>query len=125
MTEQEARSLLPGERLLTHIGKRTAQVRVVEVERWTEAAITATRLYSPGWRPDINPGDARKVHVREETLYPSGRIKPLIRRSPIALRHPPEPVAANVYADFLEEHGHPEAAALLRKSFPLADGKPV
>ena len=31
-------------------------------------------------------------------------------------------ITGNVYADFLEEHGFGDAAAFLRKAFPLEDG---
>lgn len=33
-----------------------------------------------------------------------------------------DPVTANVYADFLDEHGEHKAAALLRSAFPIAIG---
>jgi hypothetical protein len=35
------------------------------------------------------------------------------------LRETGEPVTANVYADYLEERGHGEAAKALRAGFPL------
>lgn len=36
------------------------------------------------------------------------------------IRWPIDPVPANIYADFLEDHGFPEAAAKLREAFPLS-----
>jgi hypothetical protein len=66
------------------------------------------------------------VKVRRPGRMASGRIFPSFWRAPLSLRRPDrlDPVPANVYADWLEEHGFSAAAAALRKEFPLATGKP-
>lgn len=53
----------------------------------------------------------------------AGREFPMIRRGYEDLRPSPEsldPAPANVYADWLEDHGEYKAAAMLRKAFPLS-----
>jgi hypothetical protein len=108
MTEDEARQLKKGDRVMVHVaGKWRPEVVVRLEDTWGASAgkYVAVRSRKPGRRPG---GQLFKVN-----WYRSEEI-----------RRAWDAVPANVYADFLEENGHPEAAALLRKHFPLADGRP-
>jgi hypothetical protein len=64
----------------------------------------------------VRPGGCRAVLLRAD----GGRST---RRSGKGLRRPArlDPAASNVFADWLEEHGHEAAAAALRQAFPTAD----
>jgi FAD/FMN-containing dehydrogenase len=108
MTDEQAARLREGDTVLALVRGEWRPEQVVYIKTWgRKRVVTFVRTRQPG-------------------LTPSGRLRELLRRLPRDLCHShdyaPEP--ANVYADFLEEHGHPEAADLLRKSFPLADGRP-
>jgi hypothetical protein len=107
MTDAEALALKQGDTVIAEFGRRWFPAIVSRVVVWDFGTIVQVRVWVR--KPGKTKGNAR---------YGS------FKREPDQLRHAPEPVAANVYADFLEENGHPEAAALLRKSFPLADGRP-
>jgi hypothetical protein len=67
------------------------------------------------------------VSVYRNGLTRFGRPKGLHHCSPWTVhaleKH--DPGTANVFADFLEEHGHFEAAAVLRKAFPLSATTPT
>ncbi len=86
--------------------------------------------YARGWEPAVvrHPavlagGVCPTVWVCPVARGVNGRARPLARRWPhqlCALSDLP-PATANVYADWLEDHGHPEAAAALRAAFPLGD----
>lgn len=60
------------------------------------------------------------ARVRRRGLTNAGRPYPTTRRFPEDLRRPPDPLPANVYADYLEDRGEPAAARKLREAFPLA-----
>src|SRR6516225_1977797 len=64
----------------------------------------------------VRLGGCRAVLLRAD----GGRS---VRRSGKGLRRPVklDPVACNVFADWLEERGHAAAAAALRAAFPSAD----
>jgi hypothetical protein len=49
----------------------------------------------------------------------SRRVYPAINRHGGQFRPTPDPVTANVFADFLDENGEPAAAEKLRKAFPM------
>ena len=85
---------------------------------WAEVEVVAARL--DGVR-SYNRGHAL---VRRVGLSKTGGRFPCVVRFGDELRDlPPDlpPAPANVYADWLEDHGHPEAAAALRAAFPLGD----
>jgi hypothetical protein len=122
MTDEEAQGLKEGDEVevLLRGGPRKG--------RWVRARV----LYARDYRglKDL-PSARRHVCVRVKattgTPTPPGvRIishrsfeSPRVRLPLTRL----DPVPANVYSDWLEEHGHAEAAGLLRKAFPLADGR--
>ena len=63
------------------------------------------------------------VYVRRQGKGQNGRLFPQLFRRNHELEHYTKPVPdhlfANVQADYLDELGHYEAAAALRKKFPL------
>jgi hypothetical protein len=81
-----------------------------------------------GWEPGI-VGDAwvhprsglPYVTVRRPGATRAGHKLPAFSRSVLRLRRPVnlDPLPANVFADWLDDHDFPEAAAALRRAFPL------
>jgi hypothetical protein len=122
MTEEEALDLEPGDEV--EVLLRGGPGR----GHWAPARVLYTRDFRglkglPSARQHVcvrvraAPGTPTPpgVRITNHRSFESPRVRlPLTRL---------DPVPANVYADFLEEHGHAEAAALLRKAFPLADGR--
>lgn len=104
MTEQEALALKPGDRVEAKMGDTWRHCKVLHVL-------------------SFNDGSFHTMLVRRIGLQRNGReFTPIYKWNLKQLR----PVGANyaqqVYADWLEQEGYPEAAAALRKRFPLADG---
>lgn len=99
MTDEEARALKVGDRVLTRVCGKT---RVVVVE---DIVTFGTRHL---WFQVRRPGRDRR-----------GRRYEPLSRIPRYLTAPDDGTG-HVYADFLEEHGFPEAAAALRGAFPMA-----
>jgi len=65
------------------------------------------------------------IYVRQPGRTAAGRRYPWTARRLNDVRatgYRPEP--ANIYADWLDDNGHPEAAAALREAFPLGDRTP-
>lgn len=62
------------------------------------------------------------LEVRPEGVTKLGRRRPslLVFLEEITPLEPFDRTTANVFADWLEENGEPEAAAKLRKAFPIA-----
>jgi uncharacterized protein (TIGR02996 family) len=121
MTEEEALRLKPGDTVLV---KSRSGYRKAPIDQEQDEAIARLMASVFGQTAVREKRLVLYVAIRWPELRPNGRRFPPQRRYSEALRHAPEPIAANVYADFLEENGHPEAADLLRKHFPLADGRP-
>lgn len=125
MTEQEALALRPGDRVeARYLPDEWALVRVVAVEVVTVEWLALHQRFLDR----VRIGDLRYVVVRRDSLMRTAKGRPLqypmVNRAPRNLRPCPDPVAANVYSDWLWENGHYEAAAALRKRFPLATGEP-
>ena len=59
------------------------------------------------------------VALRRRGLTPAGNRRHHIERLARDVRRPPDPLPANVYADWLEEAGQYQAADMLRAAFPL------
>lgn len=111
MTDEEALKLKPGDRV---------------------EAITMTRPrlceFVREWVPCLVASVTRRGPVRV-VVCPVGRPWNRVRYTnravvPRNVRWPCDPLTANVFADHLEEHGFEEAAAFLRRAFPLCDGTP-
>jgi uncharacterized protein (TIGR02996 family) len=102
MTDEEARKLRPGDEVVVAVSGRPRIAEVVDLSLLARDPWVRTRL-------------------------PGGRV--LADRDPFELllwcRRPTNVLTANVYADFLDDHGHHEAAALLRQAFPLETGEPA
>lgn len=62
------------------------------------------------------------VRVRRDGFVRAGWKYPSIIRNlnQVWPQTVPDPLSANVYADWLEEHGEEKAAEMLRAAFPLA-----
>lgn len=122
MTEQEALALKPGDRVEAYYydtGLRVAVVvRVYIVEERDYATVRGIR----GLYDGCKVGDFYSCRVRPLGRTARGGAYPSTIRFADELRRSHDPIAANVYADWLEESGYLEAAAALRKRFPLATG---
>jgi uncharacterized protein (TIGR02996 family) len=104
VTDEEALSLRPGDRVMTRINGRRAAARV-----------TAAPL-AWGGRDVVIP------LRREEGVNAAGRRCPQMRhpaRKVTSLTGRNDPATANVFADWLEERGEHRAADLLRAAFPM------
>lgn len=99
MTEEEAKKLQMGERV---------EVRIQNVG-WRQAVVI-WKCYTV-----LHP-QRLKVQVRRKR---TGERSLWYWRECQDVRHPSDPRPANVYADYLEEHGETRAAAMLREAFPL------
>lgn len=142
LSEEEFRALKKGDILEAHFqssGKHQwLLVRVMTYVRFTRQ-VSRPKMTPPpqksflqGWFP--SPQEYETVEeerfstvTRVQRLGKdrSGKAYPWVVRTPEHLRRPDrgyDHVVANVYADFLEEHGHTQAADLLRQYFPLHDG---
>jgi hypothetical protein len=108
MTNAEVRALKPGQQVEARYESGWRSVVIVEVREqpWD------------GYRPLV-------VLARRGGLTSKGHLYPTWYFGPDSVRPPQhlDPVPANIYADFLDEHGEHRAAAMLREAFPLADGK--
>jgi hypothetical protein len=108
MTDAEVRALKSGQQVEARYESGWRSVVIVEVceQPWN------------GFRPLV-------ALVRRGGLTPSGCLYPTLYLWSDSLRLPQhlDPVPANIYADWLDEHGEYRAATMLREAFPLADGK--
>jgi hypothetical protein len=102
MTDAEALRLKPGDPLVGVISGRLAVLEAVHVLH-----------HEAGGRPLLS--------VRRVGKTAGGyRFPPVLRPADELQRMPkPNAPAFHVAADWLEEHGHAEAAAHLRRAFPL------
>lgn len=91
--------------------------------------------YSDGWKAAVVVGEPWGIfsphgkivrcRVRREGTTVNGQRLPARARPQEHIRLvPPPPAPANIYADWLEDHGHPAAAQALREAFPLGDRAP-
>lgn len=103
MTAEEALGMAPDQLVEVRLQNRWVRARVVKLKLMT-----------------LPPGVM--VTVRRERPSPGG-FQPTYRKYPGDLRPLADVPTANVYADFLEEHGESKAAELLRRHFPLDDGR--
>lgn len=103
MTADEAAKLKPGDRV---------EARVPDPDggwRWHPAVVLDKDLR--GWSWDTG--------VRVKYFAPGCRAV-TVWRKPAGIRPSADRPAANVFADYLEERGYSEAAAELRRAFPVA-----
>lgn len=106
----------------------------------TDDELLALRFGARVWVTSTNdPSSKRIPAVVDSVDYNYGLPLANVRRIPkngmprmprfprfsscVELMH--DPTTANVFADFLEEHGYAEAADLLRKNFPIYTGEPA
>ena len=111
MTDEDALNLRRGDRV------RVVRGKVVYEGRVRRVSVTPMR----------EGGPLIIVYVYRNGLTRSGRPKGLYHCAPWTV-HALEthaPGTANVFADFLEEHGHFEAAEVLRRAFPLSAPAPT
>ncbi len=114
MTEEEARRLKVGDVVEAKLSGQWVKVRVAQEMwessmprgKWDRFKIRVRRI---GLTPDDRPHGAHSKRIDD--------VRPFAD-----LDHLP----ANVYADWLEDHGERRAAEKLREAFPLASegGKP-
>jgi hypothetical protein len=107
MTEEEAAKLKEGDIVEIRIGGKIVRAKVeAEVSWWCNAY--------RGRKP---------IHIRVSRCGKTtvgGKYPSLLRDIKEITRFVSRPSeTANVFADFLEENGHVEAADLLRREFPL------
>jgi uncharacterized protein (TIGR02996 family) len=104
MTAEEALGLGPGDRVRVFRGQDVFPARVIEA------------VGDPARR------EAWYVHVRREGLTRAGRrhgsFYACARQVEPLQKH--DEATANVFADWLDDRGQHEAAAMLRKAFPLS-----
>jgi len=109
MTEEEARGLRPGQ-----LVESNRKGLVYEVGKFPNGDVLQGCI---GFHPTF------QVRLRRPGLTPGGKNRAWfsghVERFRVVGRPPPPPAPANVYADWLEEHGEPAAAAKLRLAFPL------
>ena len=106
MTHEEARKLKPGDRVEILYKGEWLRATVLKVDRsWA--------IF--GARPAVS--------CQPSGLTPKGRGRRPVARWPEEVRPPRDPVSANVFSDWLDDHGFVEAADALRKAFPIGDGK--
>lgn len=72
------------------------------------------------WKvPEFEEGE--ESYAEYQNLHYTEMVKSLSNLLSLPPKSPPaDPLSANVYADWLEENNYPEAAAALRKAFPLS-----
>lgn len=109
MTRDEALKLKDGDAVLARYGSAWLPA-IVRGEPWLD---TYSQRAHGAWTWVARPGKSR-----------NGKAYPEIMRHESGLRPAPPAGTANVYADFLDDAGHHEAAALLREAFPLGDRTP-
>jgi hypothetical protein len=112
VTDEEVKALTVGQKVFAHY----------VTQGWVPCVVVMT--FGEYERKYRHYGEVPVVAVRRADLG-GEPLQGRRRKTGEDLRHPPEGpdiVRANVYADFLDDHGHPEAAALLRQAFPLGDG---
>ncbi len=109
MTDEEASKLNPGDYVEVRISGKPTLAEVVMVH---------PRLDTTGDQLIMMRRKGRRCHG---WYYPRfSRWSNEIRRADAL-----NPTDANVFADWLEEHGEPRAAAMLREAFPFCEGKPT
>lgn len=104
MTREEALALNDGDAVLARYGSAWLPA-VVREKSWLSAYPVGVIA---AWTYVARPGKSR-----------NGKAYPEILRRDEDLRPAPPAGTANVCADFLDDAGHHEAAALLREAFPL------
>jgi hypothetical protein len=114
MTRDEATALRfkPGTVVKTKIGKE-----------WVYAVVDGVPFLDPA-----RPRSGYIVEIRRRGLQSDGRPYPrVLERRVHSLRIVPDldPSAANIYADWLDDHGEHNAARMLREAFPLGPPAPV
>lgn len=111
MTDEEAAKLQSGDRVWI-TGQMGSQPKKAL------AVVVSVRLLTD---PYIVAG--RKVEIKARRLGKNsqGNRNPCSSRPTkwVELAEKYDPTTANVFADFLEEYGHLDAAELLRKHFPI------
>jgi hypothetical protein len=109
MTDDEALGLVPGDRVVTKVG--------------TTAGLAATVVGVCDGRGVKWLGCVR-VTVRRDGVDKNGRRLPAMDRRPAAIEllSRIDPLAANIFADWLEENGELRAAMKLRAAFPVWEG---
>jgi hypothetical protein len=110
MTLEEAIRLRPGD-----------AVEVLSKGAWVPGVVTALPVLYHTVNTDepyVDVKCSRRGHARrvEQCAHHPDPRHESVRFAPPPLL----PGPANVYADWLEDHGHPKAAQLLREAFPLA-----
>ena len=111
MTDEECLNLKFRDKVLVRIGHKVVKAEVIRsYGRITEGVNITLNGYTTG------------ASVRRIGLSATGRPFPKVRRfaRDMKLVGGPQSVTANVFADFLEDRGHVEAAELLRKEFPIS-----
>ncbi len=113
MTDEEVRGLMSGEKVEVALWAETVKelwlpARVVDVAERRRRMVAYCRLTPPH---DRTPGGHKRCH--HGYVWRAARE---IRR-PLVL----DPVASNIFADFLEERGEYKAAAILREAFPFVN----
>lgn len=111
----------------------TLEAMALRVGGLVETEIGGTRVEAVVVRPyrasPTRPGGV--LHVARAGLWGKG-LRPDFVRYPSVIREPRQlyrrsrkldSLPANVYADWLDEHGESRAAAKLRVAFPLDDGR--
>lgn len=101
MTAEEAKALRSGDYVSARIGKR-----------WVVAVFTGLLV--------TGPPNTMTVHVYRWGRGQRGKY-PVLKKHITAVRVLPavDRPTVWVHADYLDDHGHHEAAALLREAFPL------
>lgn len=98
-----------------------------ETVEWAPDGRTWRLVVVRGWGLDgwgLDECRGVMVQVQRQGVNPkTGWPFPSYHTPPCRLRRRPDlpPAPANVYADWLEDHGQHEAARMLREAFPLGD----
>lgn len=105
MTDEEARTLKPGDVVYARVARRTVIASVQTVDQGSRG------FPYPTIRVLFTDASGNR---RCSTKKFSDQLELLSRR---------DPATANVFADWLDEQGEHRAAQLLRQAFPFCDGK--
>lgn len=104
MTHEEALKLKPGDVVKTYINGK-------------DRVAFATHVYEA-----VN-GEIYVICRRAGKTDSGGRFPQVDRHCGMVERSTLDAIAANIYADYLDERGFTDAATCLRQEFPLVDGK--
>ncbi len=110
MTDEEALALKEGDRVRFELDPRRNP-------HWEDGEVIRVHAYDNGTRC--------RIVVRRLKLNSKNRPFQHYWRKPgsVMILAKVDCVTANVFADFLEEHGEHRAAQMLRQAFPFCDGK--